>query len=113
MGYRFIKSKDFGPLRLHISSAGIDWTVSRTIPLPAAAVSRISPAQDARPAEADPDTARNSEIKPTLLCILAGILIGAAILFGMFLTKTLPGYTRENMIPPPPESAQTQTEVTP
>lgn len=121
MGYRFRKSKNFGPLRLNISSKGIGWSVGTkgfrythsatgktytTTSIPGTGISYRSTAQDAKAADPEPIVVRNSDIKPTLLCILVGLLIGGAILFGMYLYKMLPGYTKENRIPPPPESAQ-------
>lgn len=114
MGYRFIKSRDLGPLRLRISSSGVSWSVVGTVFLPAQVVARRAPAQVERPANAHPDAAHHADLKTTLLCILAGLLIGGAILGVMYFRKTLPGYTQENRIPPPPaRAAQIETEVTP
>lgn len=129
MGFRFRKSKNFGPLRINISSSGIGWSVGTkgfrythsatgktytTASIPGTGISYRSPAQGAKSANAEPIVLHNSDIKPTLLCILAGLLIGGAILFGLYIYKTLPGYTKENRIPPPPARAeQTETEVTP
>jgi len=114
MGYRFIKSRDLGPLRLRVSASGVSWSVVGTVPLPARFVARLAPAQVERPASAAPDAAHHADLKTTLLCILAGLLIGGAILGVIYFRQTLPGYTNENRIPPPPVRAeQTETEVTP
>ena len=128
MGMRFRKSKNFGPLRLNVSSKGIGWSIGTkgfrythsatgktytTTSIPGTGISYRSRMTDAETSGAEFEPVSGTDLKPVLLSILVGLLIGGAILFGMYLHKTLPGYTKENMIPPPPESAQTQTEVSP
>ena len=132
MGFRFRKSKNFGPFRVNLSSKGIGWSVGgkgfrythsatgknyTTTSIPGTGISYRTRASDSvQPAEAPPEAVPTDSgtARSTLLSVLAGLLIGGAILFGMYLWRTLPGYTPDNRIPPPPDrTAAVETEAAP
>lgn len=119
MALRFRKSKNFGPLRLNVSSKGIGWSVGvkgfrythsatgknyTTTSIPGTGISYRSniSSSESSPIPAERDPVKFSDVKTTLLCILVGLIIGGAILFFLYFSKTLPGYTKDNLIPPPP-----------
>ena len=129
MGFRFRKSKKIGSVRLNLSSSGVGWSIGgkrfrytqpskgkayTTTTIPGSGISYRQTVQTSgmaeQPEQSAPQTQRDTGC---LIPVLIGLLIGVIILGIMYFIRTLPGYTRENVIPDPPDRSVLSTQTLP
>lgn len=132
MGLRYRRSKKLGPFRINLSGSGVGWSVGgkyfrytqpakgkayTTTTLPGTGISSRNTVQSVPQTKAQsPAAADKPKRGGCVLPVLIGLILGALILYGLSFAGSLSGYTRENMIPPPPErtasaSAEPETEA--
>lgn len=130
MGLRFRRSKKIGPLRINLSGSGVGWSIGgkvfrytqpakgkayTTTTIPGTGISSRNtvksstlngqPIRSAPVSQFDAPTPNPEKRKGggILIPLLIGVLVSFLIIFGVQFATSLSGYTRENIIPPPPD----------